>query len=140
MLDLKISKMIDKDIEQLLRAVNKPNKCLRDILNTNDEVNVWLYVRKKQFSDSDAENISSDIIDYCYKYHYNICGITISEESSAFSKTAIPFIMDNANVNCILSPSASNLTRNLKDFSNYIRLLKSRGIYFETLDSGAMKV
>ncbi len=139
MLDLKMSKMIDKDIEQLLGAVNKPHKCLRDILKTY-KVNVWLYIRKDHFADDDPENITSDIMDYCYKYHYNICGITIAEKSSAFSEIAIPFIIYNANVNCILSPSASNLTRNFKDFSNYIRMLKSRGIFFETLDSGVVEV
>lgn len=79
-------------------------------------------------------------MDYCYKYRYNIRGVTIAENSCAFSKIAIPFIMDNANVNCILSPSASNLTRNFKDFNDYIRELKSRGIYFETLDSGVVEV
>lgn len=139
MLDLKMSKMIDKDIEQLLGAVNKPHKCLRDILKT-DKVNVWLYIRKDHFADDDPKNITSDIMDYCYMYRYNICGITIAEKNSAFSKIAIPFIMDNANVNCILSPSASNLTRNLKDFNNYIHMLKSRGIFFETLDSGVVEV
>lgn len=139
MIELISNEMIAKDFVQLLEAIKKPHKCLRDILKT-DEVNVWLYIRKNHFADDDPENITSDIMDYCYKYHYNICGITIAEGSSAFSKIAIPFIMDNANVNCILSPSASSLTRNLKDFNDYIRVLKSRGIYFETLDSGVVEV
>lgn len=139
MIKLILNKMIAKDLAQLLEAIKKPHKCLRDILKT-DEVNVWLYIRKNHFADDDPDNITSDIMDYCYKYHYNICGITIAEESCAFSKIAIPFIMDNANVNCILSPSASNLTRNLNDFSSYIQKLKSRGIFFETLDSGVVEV
>lgn len=134
------NEMIAKDLAQLLGAVNKPHKCLREILNTDEEINVWLYIRKDHFADDDPENITSDIMDYCYKYHYNICGITIAEKSSAFSEIAIPFIMDNANVNCILSPSVSNLTRNLNDFSSYIQKLKSRGIFFETLDSGVVEV
>lgn len=139
MIELISNEMIAKDFVQLFRAVIKPHKRLREILKT-DEVNVWLYIRKNHFADDDPENITSDIMDYCYKYHYNICGITIAEKSCAFSKTAIPFIMDNANVNCILSPSASNLTRDFKEFDNYIRVLKSRGIYFETLDSGVVEV
>jgi len=139
MMEFMSNETLAKDFVQLFRAVIKPHKRLREILKT-DEVNVWLYIRKNHLAYDDLENITSDIMDYCYKYRYNIRGVTIAENSCAFSKIAIPFIMDNANVNCILSPSASNLTRNFKDFNDYIRVLKSRGIYFETLDSGVVEV
>lgn len=139
MIKLTSNEMIVKDLLQLFSPAIKPHKRLREILKT-DEVNVWLYIRKNHLAYDDLKNITSDIMDYCYKYRYNIRGVTIAENSYAFSKTAIPFIMDNANVNCILSPSASNLTRNFRELDDYIRMLKSRGIYFEALDSGVVEV
>ncbi len=90
------NELLREDVTLLFKAVNKPRKCLRDILKT-DKVNVWLYIRKDHFADDDPENISSDIMDYCYMYRYNICGITIAEKNSAFSKIAIPFMATSKN-------------------------------------------
>lgn len=122
-------KIITNDI---FKITNTPKKSLRDIIG-NANVNVFLFIGKNHSSD-----ITTSIIDYCDKHGYNICGIAIKDDKNFNSDLMINLITESPNINCVLTPTMSDLTRSFGKMKCYLNKLKNKGIYFETLDYGVI--